>query len=236
MTFDQFLRDAHELTQYLKQHFSKEKIYLVGHSWGSQLGIKLAELYPEDYYAYVGVCQVVGNDRNNEIAYAWLKEEINSKGNQKDIRELEMIGPPPYTDHQTFVKFIKLVDSYGGSMDVGMLKLGLVALGSPEYRLSDYIAWIRGSSRGSGPMWESLESWDITREIPAIMVPIYFFSGKNDYNTPLQMVDEYMKKLDAPKGKGLVIFEKSSHAPFMSEPERFNMELARVKDITYGLK
>lgn len=234
MTFEQFLRDAHELTQYLKQHFKKGKIYLVGHSWGSQLGIKLVSLYPDDYYAYVGVSQVVDNLKSNEIAYTWLKKEMDSKGNQKDIKDLEAIGPPPYDDHETFVKFIKLVDSCGGGMDVGMLKLAWIALGSPEYRLSDYIAWLNGSSRGSGPMWESLKSWDAVREVPKLMVPVYFFSGRNDYNTPLQMVDEYMKKLDAPKGKELVIFEKSSHAPFMGEPERFNREMVRVKEGTYS--
>jgi len=62
---------------------------------------------------------------------------------------------------------------------------------------------------------------------------VYFFSGRNDYNTPLELVNEYFKILDAPKGKELVIFENSSHAPFMGEPERFNQELVRVKGKTY---
>lgn len=59
MTFEQFITDAHELTQYLKRRFNTEKIYLVGHSWGTQLGIKMVQLYPEDYFAYIGIGQAV---------------------------------------------------------------------------------------------------------------------------------------------------------------------------------
>lgn len=233
MTFEQFLKDAHELTQYLKKRFNREKIYLVGHSWGSQLGIKLAGNYPEDYYAYVAVSQVVDNQKSDEIAYSWLKEQIKKRGNQGDIDNLKRLGLPPYIDHETFVKFIKMVDSYGGGMDVGMAKLAWIALSSHEYRLSDYIAWFRGASRGSGNMWDFCQSSNLMKEVPQLLVPVYFFSGRNDYNTSLELVNEYFKILDAPKGKELVIFENSSHAPFMGEPEKFNQELVRVKEKTY---
>ncbi|MDI6706042.1 MAG: alpha/beta hydrolase [Bacillota bacterium] len=84
MTFEQFVDDAHQMTQYLKKRFNKDKIYLVGHSWGSQMGIMLAHLYPDDYYAYVAVSQVVDDNAGAEIAYKWLMEEIKKKGNNKD--------------------------------------------------------------------------------------------------------------------------------------------------------
>jgi len=54
MSVKQFESDAHELTQYLKQRFNKEKMYLLGHSWGTQFGSKVVFKYPEDYYAYIG--------------------------------------------------------------------------------------------------------------------------------------------------------------------------------------
>ena len=235
ITFEQFLDDAHDLTQYLKKRFNREKIYLVGHSWGSQLGIILASTYPDDYYAYVGVSQVVDNRTSNEIAYGWLQEQIKKNGKQRELDNLKKLGSPPFIDHETFVKFIKMIDSYGGGMDVGIGKLALIALRSPEYRLSDFIAWIKGSSRGSGPMWESSQSFGLIREIPRLIVPVYFFSGRNDYNTPLQLVNEYLENLDAPNGKELVIFEKSSHTPFMGEPEKFNREMVRVKEKTFQL-
>jgi pimeloyl-ACP methyl ester carboxylesterase len=236
MTFERFFSDAHDLTQYLKKRLNKVKIYLAGHSWGSQLGITLAKIYPEDYYAYVGVSQVVDNRESNEIAYTWLQGQIKHSGNKKDFENLEELGPPPYTNHETFVKFIKMVDSYGGGMDAGMGKLAWIALNSHEYRLSDYIAWVKGSNRGSGPMWDSSQSFNLFNEVPGLAVPIYLFSGRNDYNTPYELVDKYFKALDAPKGKELILFEESSHTPFMGEPEKFNKEMVQVKEETYKLK
>ncbi len=233
MTFEQFLNDAHQLTQYLKKHFNKEKIYLIGHSWGTQLGSKLVYTYPDDYYAYVAVSQVVNPLLSHNVSYTWLYKQIEEKGKPKDFKYLEELGTPPFTVHQDYVNFAKMVDTYGGGMDVSMVKLAWIALRAPEYRLSDYIAWFQGANRGSGPMWKSSLSFNLIQEVPRLLVPVYFFSGRNDYNTPLQLVEEYFEMLDAPKGKQLVRFEKSAHTPFMGEAEKFNRELIRVKNETY---
>ena len=232
MTIEQFISDAHDLTQYLKNRFDKDKIYLVGHSWGSQLGIQLAYKHQEDYYAYIGVSQVMNGYAANEIAHKWLTEQIKKTGKIKDLKRLEKLGSPPFTDHEKYIKFAKMVDSYGGGMDVGFAKLVWIALKAPEYRLKDYIAYFRGANRGSGPMWDSSRSFDAFRDVPELQIPVYFFSGRNDYNTPLELVKEYFEILEAPKGKHLIIFEKSAHTPFMKEPEKFNLEVVRVKNET----
>ena len=233
MTIDQFISDAHELTQYLKKRFNKKKIYLLGHSWGTLFGIRLVHQYPEDYYAYVGISQVAAGDAASKISYKWLVEQIKKKGKIKDLKRLEKLGPPPFTDHEKYVRFAKMVDAYGGGMDVGFMKLLWIALRAPEYSLKDYFAWSRGANRGSGPMWDSTSVFNVFQEVPELDVPVYFFSGRNDYNTPLELVEKYFKKLKAPKGKQLIIFENSAHTPFMKEPEKFYQEMARVKKETY---
>lgn len=118
-------------------------------------------------------------------------------------------------------------------MDLDTLQLALISIRSKEYRLSDYLKWLKGAKRGSGPMWESYRMWNSFREVPRIDVPVYFFSGKNDYNTPLKLVQEYYSKLEAPKGKKLIIFYNSAHAPFMKESFEFNSEVIKVKQETY---
>jgi pimeloyl-ACP methyl ester carboxylesterase len=233
MAFDQFVSDAHELTQLLKQRFNQEKIYLVGHSWGSHLGIMLAKAYPEDYHAYIGVSQLVDPLVGHSISLAWLSARIDSAGNQKDMERLTQLGPPPFTNHSKYVTFAGLVGQYGGNMDVGMLELAWIALRAPEYRLGDYIAWVNGSTRGSGPMWEHTLTYNMLRDVLHLELPVYFFSGRNDYNTPLDLVVEYYKALDAPLGKQLVIFDESAHTPFMGEVEKFNQELMLVKEERY---
>jgi pimeloyl-ACP methyl ester carboxylesterase len=234
MTVENFIADTHELTRYLKDRFGKEKIYLVGHSWGSQLGIQVAHYYPEDYYAYIGVSQYVDPVRSQELAYDWLKEQVTQSGNQKDLALLEDLGPPRYSRHNDYVTFAGLVDRYGGSMDMGMGRLAWIALQSPEYRLLDYYAWLQGSIRGSGPMWEESQRQNIFDEAAHFSIPIYFFSGANDRNTPLKLVEDYYLSLDAPAGKELLVFENSAHTPFMAEPDKFNRELIRIKEETYS--
>jgi pimeloyl-ACP methyl ester carboxylesterase len=198
-------------------------IALVGHSWGTALGIKAAQLYPDNYYAYVGIGQAVDDRRSQEISYAWLLEQIDKAGNRKDLELLQGLGQPPFTDHDTYVRFALMMNAYGGDSDVGFAELALIALCSPEYDWADYPAWLRGANRGAGPMWESLLGYDYTREITRL----------NDHTTPLSLVTELYEKLDAPEGKQLVVFEHSSHTPFMAEPANFNREMLRVKEETY---
>jgi pimeloyl-ACP methyl ester carboxylesterase len=119
MTVDQFLRDAHELTQHLKKRFGQERIYLLGHSWGTQLGSRLAARHPEDYWAYVGVSQLVAHERSTKIAHVWLADRLRAQGRSRDLVRLEALGPPPYADHGDYVHFIQMLDAQGGGMVPG---------------------------------------------------------------------------------------------------------------------
>lgn len=235
MTYDQFIEDSHQLTEYLKERFDKEKIYLAGHSWGTQMGLELVNRYPEDYYSYVGVSQVVDNKLHNKIAYPWVLEQIKAKGAKKDLKKLESLGEPPFTDHKKYVKFIQLVDAYGGGFDIDFKELFGISLKAPEYTLRDYWSWIQGSNRGSGTMWKESAycSFNALKRIPTLNVPVYFFSGEKDYNTPLQAVEKYYQNLNAPKGKRIIVFRESAHTPFLGEPQKFKKELIRVKEETF---
>ena len=68
MTIEQFISDAHELIRFLRERFDKEKIYLVGHSWGTTLGLLLTQRYPELFFAYVGIGQVVNALESEQIS------------------------------------------------------------------------------------------------------------------------------------------------------------------------
>jgi pimeloyl-ACP methyl ester carboxylesterase len=60
MTLERMTQDGVELAEYLRIHLHKDKIVLVGHSWGSFLGIHIVKQRPDLFYAYVGTGQVVG--------------------------------------------------------------------------------------------------------------------------------------------------------------------------------
>ncbi len=233
MTVDRYIADTIELTIYLKERFNREKIYLLGHSWGTHIGILAAAANAENYYAYVGVSQLVDPDRSQEMAYDWLVNEINNRSSKKDLEKLNRLGPPRYLDHSDYVEFAGLIDRYGGNMDVSFGKLAWIALQSPEYKTRDYYYWLQGATRGSGPMWEESQDFNLFESVPQIAIPVYFISGAKDRNTPPNLVEEYIAFLETSADKELIVFDNSAHTPFMAEPERFFQELKRVKDETY---
>ena len=231
MTIEQYIEDAHQLTLYLKQHYGKQKIYLLGHSWGTQFGILLVQKYPEDYHAYIGVSQVVNPLRNGELSYPWLIDQVENSGSEKDRQALNELGGPPFVEHSRYVSFAKMIEAYGGGTDISFGKQVQAALAAPEYTLRDYANWFNGANRGSGTMWDATLDYDLLQDIPTLEIPAYFLMGANDHNTDPRLVREYLKVLDAPH-KEIVLFEDAAHTPFLSQPEIFHQALHRIKQET----
>lgn len=235
MSFEQFKSDAAELTDYLQKRMNREKIYLLGHSWGSFLGLQLVNENPEDYYAYIGVSQLVDNLRQLEIAHDWLLKKIHKQDDSEALEKLEELGEPPYKYDEDIRDFTYLVNDYGGNFDGDMLSLITKIASSPEYNFIDYIRGVKGLNRGGAPMYEDGEFTrvNIMEDISSLDLPVFFLTGKNDYITPLQLVEEYFEILEAPR-KDLVIFEDSAHFPFLQETEKFNRKIINIKKETHN--
>lgn len=229
MTIDHFVEDARELIVYLQTRTGQSRVFLVGHSWGSQFGILLAQRYPELVHAYIGVSQVVDNEEAQIIGHAWLRERIQEDGTRRDRRRLDELGEPPFRDHSEFLTYIRLVGAYGGGMDEGPL-LG-PALRAPEYRHADYLRYLLGAVRGSGPMWEdpAYRAFDLRQNVSELAVPVFFIAGRHDHNTPLRLVREFADGVDAPGGAAVIVFDDSAHAPFIGEEDRFVAELVEIR-------
>lgn len=227
MTLERFVLDAHELTGQLKERFGADSIYLLGHSWGTQIGIRLVQSWPEDYAAYIAVSQVVDHVRAEDIGYRWLQELARADGGNA-VDRVERLGPGPYLEHERYVEYARLIESYGGGTDLGAVRLLGAALSAPEYCLGDYVAWFRGSARGSGPMWQETHPENLFETAPRIEVPIFFLSGLRDMNTPSALVQEYFDRLEAPSGKQLILFDGAAHTPFLAQPEEF-------RDVLFGI-
>ena len=229
ITIEQFISDAHELVGYLKKRFGVEKIYLVGHSWGTVLSMRMIDRYPKDFYAYVGIGQVVNKSRNESISYEYVYNKAVESGNKKAIRELEEIGPPVdglYGDDPSDTNGLmtqrKWLTKYGGveygkTSDFHYYPLYIL---SPEYSIFDALNVLRGSKISVKKMQNQIFGLDFFKEIPEVRVPVYFFTGRHDYNSSFELVEEYYEVLKAPK-KDMVWFEKSAHSPNLEEPERF---------------
>ncbi len=228
MTLDQFVRDAQELTLHLKAKHQQDRIFLLGHSWGTKIGLLLARDHPEEFHAFIAVSQVVDPARAQSVAYQWLGSRLQERNHRRALRTLDRLGTPPYEEHPAFVEFMGMVDRYGGGMDVGFMPLLCSALTSPYYRWRDYPRWLNGARRGSGPMWEQYGEFSAIEQVPRVEIPVHFISGSRDMNTPVQLVREYFEALDAPLGKGLHIIDDAAHAPFLGNPAEFRRILEAI--------
>ncbi|NVM35451.1 MAG: alpha/beta hydrolase [Candidatus Lokiarchaeota archaeon] len=242
INLESYVKDCIELIDYLCRRFSTPKVFLVGHSGGTLIGIKTAYRYPDKILAYVGVSQIINDYEQNRIAYEFIVKEAEKSGESKRLAAIKKIGPPPFESPMTFNKIGSQIGHYGGFLGNNSFKqkLKMVLLmfnfvTSPEYSLKEgfrsFIA--RDYFFTTNALWEEMQAVDITTEIQSINVPIYFFEGKYDMTTPTVLVEKFYDNLEAKKGKNLIIFENSGHLPMFEENELYQDILINIvlKDI-----
>jgi pimeloyl-ACP methyl ester carboxylesterase len=227
MTMNQFVLDACELTERLCNRFNQKKIFLIGHSWGSAIGVLAIQKRPDLYHAYVGMGQIANMQKNELISYEWTLEQAKKANDEGDIKTLLDIGKPPYTGdwQKKLLKQRRLLGKYGGEFygsSKGAIPLVLKSLiFTTEYTLLDKVNFIRGGSKSIHLLWAELMTVNLEEQAPLLKVPIYFALGKHDYEVPFMLAEHYFNLLEAPN-KELIWFEKSAHLPNIEEPEKFN--------------
>ena len=237
INLENYVKDCIELIEYLCRRFNTPKLFLVGHSGGTLIGIKTAYRYPDKIYAYIGVSQIINDYEQNRIGYEFIVKEAERSGEIKRLTSIKKIGPPPFESAMAFNKIGSQIGHYGGFLgnNTYKQKLKMVLLmfnfvTSPEYSLKEgfrsFIA--RDYFFTTNALWEELQAVDITTEIQSINVPIYFFEGKYDMTTPTVLVEKFYDNLEAKKGKQLIIFENSGHLPMFEENEKYQDRLINV--------
>jgi len=236
MTMGQIVSDAHELIALLKKRFHREKIFLLGHSFGSAVGMILASKYPQDLYAYIGVGQVVNMQDNERVSLQFAMQMAQKEHNNKAISELKGILPypsPKSTLQQLFTSR-KWMTYYGGEVygqhDTQSTLAGVADGKNP---LFDPEKFDQGMDFSMETLWAPFLKTDFPRSIPELKVPVYFLLGKHDYNVPYMLAEDYFKKLKAPSKK-LILFENSAHVPQFEEPRKFVAVMAEISLKTHS--
>jgi pimeloyl-ACP methyl ester carboxylesterase len=222
---DQLVSDTLSVTNYLRSRFGQQKIYLMGHSGGTFIGIQAAARAPELYSAYIGVAQMSHQLESEELAYAYMLRRFKDDGNAKMVRKLE---EAPVTDS------VPLPDSYLSVRDSAMHSLGIgtthdmrsVVTGlllrsfeNREYTLSEKTNMWRGKIFSGSRLWNTQLSTDLTEKVTRLEIPVYFFHGVYDYTVSYPLAKSYYEQLDAPL-KGFYTFTESAHSPLFEEPKR----------------
>ncbi len=235
----QLVSDIVEVTNYLRKRFGQEKIYLIGHSGGTFIGIQAAAQAPELYHAYIGVAQMSNQLESERLAYGYMLQRFRDDGNTKMVRRLEeaRVGDAiPLPDSYLKVRDVAMHElGVGTTHDMKSIVTGLLlrSLLNREYTLSEKIGMWRGKILSGSRLWNTQLSTDMTKKVTRLEVPVYFFHGVYDYTVSYPLARSYYERLDAPV-KGFYTFKQSAHSPLFEEPEKMR-EIVRA-DVLTGSK
>jgi pimeloyl-ACP methyl ester carboxylesterase len=225
LTPDRYITDAHELVLNLRQRFGKEKIYVLGESWGSALGIMVVQRYPELFQAFIGTGQMVAFLENDRICYNFALRLAQERGDTKQVTKLKQQGPPPYYGNDVALKSATYLTETFNYMNKNpaIANQGfntLKDLAGSEYGLYDKLNFVRGLLDTFGIVYQQLWDVDFRQQATRLEVPVYFLIGRHDVNAPPKLTEEYFNLLTAPH-KELIWFERSGHNPWMNESDKF---------------
>jgi pimeloyl-ACP methyl ester carboxylesterase len=220
LTTEQLVADTVELTNLLRARFHQDKIYLVGHSWGTYLGMLVIARHPELYRAYVGIGQLARSSPITGIQDEYIRQSATRVGDRDAIRELQAQGSKV---RET------LLFKFGGELHhaKSFLPLLLTGLAAPEYSLRDARNIPRGVALYSSHFIYNSIPGELMDAITDVKIPVYFFTGRYDYCDPFALTEQYFATIRAPE-KHMVWFEDSAHFPFYEEPAVFAGRMREV--------
>jgi pimeloyl-ACP methyl ester carboxylesterase len=232
LTVEQYILDAHELTTYLKETYDKEKVYIIGESWGSYVAIELAKRYPEDYHAILTAGQMVDFVETEIYCYNKALEVAEERNDQDQIDTLLDRGVPPYYDGNLGIEsgtYLIYLHHYMNSIpEVNHTDYNTFDdLFSPEYSIRDSVQYLLALLNTFDHVYRQLYDTDLRETHTEFSVPIYMIHGKYDVNAPLYLAEDYYDSISAPN-KEFILFEHSGHNPWINEPERFQQEVRRL--------
>lgn len=222
MTVSRFVADLDELVRLVQARFGKQKVVLLGHSWGTVIGTLYAHDHPENVAAYIGIGQIADAVEGERLSYAFALQEAERRGDGRVIEEIRAIGPAPRSPSERLALSRRVegftVEAHGTR---STLQLILAALSTDEANLVDLVRFGQGNRFSLETLFDETSRVDLMRRVTRLKVPVVFMSGRHDWNVPAVLAAQYFERIEAPC-KQLVWFEHSGHNPPFDEPERFD--------------
>ena len=236
LTPEIYVQDGTALVRSLLKEFRQEKVYLVGESWGSALGIFMAKEQPELYHAFMGTGQMVAFEETEKIDYALAMKLAKENGDQKIVDSLRKNGQPPYYGKSVTTKSAVYLNYLSQRMarNPEIQNPGFQTirdLSAKEYGILDKVNYLRGILQTFNQVYPQLYEIDLRKDYAKLDIPVYFLLGKHDLNAPRSLAEDYYDKLAAPE-KEIIWFEHSGHNPWINEREHFAEVVQQIAEKT----
>lgn len=235
MNFSQLASDVIDVTNYLRNRFGKDKVYLIAHSGGTPFAIMAVANAPDLFYAYIGVAQITNQAESEKLAYRYMLEQYTKSA---DLKAIDKLNKYPVLDSASYiVPFFKSLirDELMHDLGIGTMRnMRSVFKGvfipvwmCKAYTLREKVnIWIsKFSFIKKTKLVDELFLTNIPSKVPKLEVPVYFISGNYDLTVNHDLSKEYLNRLQAPI-KGFYSFSESAHSPIFEEPEKFKKILS----------
>jgi pimeloyl-ACP methyl ester carboxylesterase len=231
MTRERMIADSEEMVAWLRGEFGKDRIFVLGHSWGSYLGLELAQRRPEWLHAYIGIGQISNAPESERRGWAWTLQQARADGNAEAVAELNALAP--YAQGSTPVPLDALfkqrrwLNHYGGMVHNrrgGDAEAAAVKL-SPEYTDQDVADVWKGNDFSMQHLLGEVLTLDMSA-VRELKTPLFLFEGRHDHNVSSELAAQWFATVKAPS-KQLVWFEQSAHEVMIEEPGKTLLTLVQ---------
>ncbi|MGL9731055.1 alpha/beta fold hydrolase [Enterococcus sp. DIV0756] len=237
-TLDLLLTDLDELVDYLRTKYNKQKLLIMGHSWGTFLAGIYSRKHPEKISAYIGVSQMLDFRKSEQVsakeAIRLAKDNGNTQDEQEIKRQLELLLQIRKIDQQLAPKFLKLrklKDKYlPKGQSISALETIMLGIFSPYMTVND-LKWLfnfKALIHSNSELYEALllgNGLSMYQYGLSYEMPVAIFAGEYDWITPYSLADQYFNDITAPY-KTFISMKNVGHVPFMDQSKEFSKVLS----------
>ena len=210
VTIDSMVEDVHQFVLELLHVYGQDSLILIGHSWGSVLGLEMVKRYPWLVRCYIGLGQVVSMRAALRLRRHWGQQSLGSRLGSIVSKESGAADVVLMVD--------ELLSRGGVAMLFGSLGRIMTYLRSPCYNWSRLLNHVKGVAQSRARLDAELEQVDFSGQT-SFGAPVYFISGKYDRHLPGSLVERFADGLKSTHR--FIRFDRSGHCPQWDEPERF---------------
>lgn len=231
--------DTVAVTEYLKERFEKEKIYIMAFSGGTNIALKTVQKYPEHYYAYIGMAQIVCDGEDNDtLMYEFMKDTFSERNDDRRLKKLEQMVDKKDNGKvvcHDWYEYVMLLHEAGGGTTMNeteLMGIDIPIMMSHCYTVKEKFDYIQGMKMyRTTTLNQELKNIDYRKENLKYDIPMYFLSGDHDFNSPWPLVNEYCDLIVAPD-KEFYLIENAAHSPLWEQADESFEVLLQIKNKT----
>ena len=236
ITQEAYINDAVKITDYLRDRFHQNKIYLMGHSFGTTISLLISKKYPEKFKAYIAMSMCTDQFMSEKIAYYYMVHQYQKQGNKTIAKQLKKYADLfdnnstsfKVNDKHTKKYFSLLRDKTMHQLGIGTthnMKSVITGILLPTLRMTEFTPreriniWRGKIFIAGAPIDKNKFNFNSYEVADKLDLPFYVFAGKYDYTTNYSLQKKYFEHVSSDI-KGFYTFENSAHSPLFEESKK----------------